>query len=166
MRTTAILAAVLPVIALSGCAGASQRIRFDTVKVPVSLSQSVLDRNGNIAGPDRLESLGRFEGEFGAGSICWTLVPLGRINVSDALNARVDELGGDAVVGLRCVMEEKKSLSNYVLWINMLPFWPGSVKVHVEGDVVRVAPRGGYGRTSTDGAGTESGMRFLPLSAD
>ena len=72
----------------------------------------------------------------------WTFVPLNTIDLSDAINARVEELGGDAVVRLRCRVDPGgASFWNYVLWINLLPFWPGTVTVHVDADVIAVEPR-------------------------
>ena len=139
MKTATVCAALFAMV-FSGCAGARYRVGFDSVKVPVSLSQSVLDRDGNIAGPNRQRPMGRIEGEFTGWSMCWTLVRLNRVDASEAINARVKELGGDAVVGLRCRLESGDSLLNYVLWINMLPIWPGSVKIIMDGDVVQVLP--------------------------
>lgn len=127
-------------VALSlGCAGSRQRVEFATVNVPVSLSQSLLDQDGTIVRPGTLETVGRFEGEFTGWSIFWTLVRLNRIDVSEALNARVEELDGDGVIRLRCRLEPGGvGLWNYPVWINMLPVWPGAVKVTVDADVVRV----------------------------
>jgi hypothetical protein len=136
------IATLLLALALCSCAGARHPVRFDTAEVPVSLSRSVLDEDGQILSLARQQVVGRFEGEFSGSSIFWTLARMSSLDLSEALNARVRELGGDAVVRLRCRTGPKQSnLSNWVLWINMLPFWPGRVTVEVDADIVKVVPR-------------------------
>ncbi|OGQ83870.1 MAG: hypothetical protein A2289_13900 [Deltaproteobacteria bacterium RIFOXYA12_FULL_58_15] len=110
------------------------------MKVPVSMSQSVLDQHGEIIPPERQEVLGHFETEVQGYGIMWTLAPLGKIDFSDQLNARVAELGGEAVVRLRCHLERNVPTNSF-LWINMLPIWPGIVRVRVDADIVRVVPQ-------------------------
>ena len=129
-------------VALCGCAGGRHQLHFDTVEVPVSLSASVLDQSGMIAPRSRQNFKGRFEGEYVGWSILWTFVPMTRIDLSEDINARVAALGGNAVVRLRAEVDPgaKNSFWNKVLWINMLPFWPGTVTVLVDADVVEVVP--------------------------
>ena len=140
MKRTGVAALAFLALALSGCVGGNHILHFDTVKVPVSLSSSLLDANGDLVPQSRQMFKGRFEGEYRGWSTLWTLVDLNTIDLSDDINARVKELDGDAVVRLRCQVCSNGSVSNMVLWINMLPFWVGAVKVKVDADVVQVTP--------------------------
>jgi hypothetical protein len=133
---------VIAALSLPACAGGRHRLYFDSVDVPVSLSDSVPDQLGRPAPRSRQSFKGRFEEEYVGWSTGWTFAALNRIDLSEDINARVEELGGNAVVRLRCQVDPGKSAAtwNRVLWINMLPFWPGTVTVLVDADVVEVGP--------------------------
>ena len=137
MNRIAMLLCLLGAVCIVGCAGTgtNNRVTFSNSLYPVSLSPVVVDSDGTILGPDRLESLGTFQGRKRGWSTIWGFVSLHDIDFSEELNAEVQRLGGEAVVDLQ--ITSINSGLNWWIILNWIPIWPGHVKVEVKGTVVR-----------------------------
>ena len=160
-KTSVGIAVVLVGLLLTGCAGTSA-ISFEDARYPVSLSATVLDRDGELLPKERQAVVGKFEAEKEGWNLFYTLLPLGAMDYSDELNQQVESCGGEAVVNL--CMDIKPSLCPTLAGsfiINWLPIWPNSVVTKVKGDIIRAKD---YPEDTTTGrAGQASGGRLPTL---
>ena len=108
---------ILVILVLSaGCAGARYQVKADGLSYPVSMSGALPDQSGNL--------FGFLYGETGTD-----------VDISEAVNARIRELGGDGAAAV--TVTTANCGINYWPTLIALPFFPGCVSVHVEGHVVR-----------------------------
>lgn len=91
--------------------------------------------DGKILRLEQLESVGTFDARKRGWSTVWGLVPLHANEFSRDLNEQVEQVNGEAVVRLKITSTE----SGINLWfiINWIPIWPGCVRVHATGVIVR-----------------------------
>lgn len=123
---------------LAGCAGARVTITAKTAAYPISLAFAVGDRQGKVWDPASLVKVGTFSvrrtrlGFFYAG-----ITPRDTWDVSDDVNAQVGSAAGEAIVGLAVTIAGSCNGLNGFPILNVLPFWPGCVPIHITGDIVR-----------------------------
>jgi len=134
-------------LALVGCVGSRQDVRFSSVTVPLSLSGQLLDAQGRLVADESLETVGRLGASRRGWSIFWTLLPMKGIDFSRDINEQVAAAGGEGVINLQVTSQEGCTLSlNQVPFAALLPIFPGCADVAVSGDIVRLrkdAPRKG-----------------------
>lgn len=122
---------------VTGCAGAQTEIVAPTATVPISLSRSVRDQNGEIVSEANREVVGHFESHHTAWGLVYSLVKLDpTTNISSEINEQVHAAGGDAVIHLS--IRSKPCATDFAPVVNWLPFWPGCTRVLIEGDIIRV----------------------------
>ena len=124
--------------ALVGCVGARPKVRLDSAKYPVSMSGVILDRNGQPLYPNEQIAVGRFKAEKTGYAMGYSFLQLAPMDFSEELNNQVSSVNGEAVVNL----EVKKIFSlcrilHVIQITQILPFFLGCSKVHVEGDIIR-----------------------------
>ncbi len=131
----------------AGCAGARPQIRFDTAKVPVSMSKTVLGRDGRPLGVQEQFPVGRFTAKRTGYAVAYSFAQVSPFDFSEELNRQVGEVKGDAVVNLQ-VSTEKSGCTclNIMPFIQALPIYPGCVEVSLEGDIIRSSPPTGAAR--------------------
>ena len=122
---------------LSGCAGARPDVKFDTSRYPVSLSGTVMDRNGGFLSPEERTTVGRFSSSKKGFAVGYSHANLNKVDFSDEVNRQVAAVNGDAVVNLEVGTTGSCMCFNMVWITQALPIFPGCVKVVVEGDIVR-----------------------------
>jgi hypothetical protein len=124
------------VITGTGCAGVKTNLVHDSLRYPVSMSASLPDAYGN------LHVIGHSLGDVGAINesltIFGVLYGLQRrdVDIGAVLNKRIEKLGGQGAV--QVAVSEQTCIVNFVFPLNVLPFWPGCVDVHITGRVVRL----------------------------
>ena len=132
------LSLFLFVAAASGCAGARGSLAFDRLSYPVSSSSFLYGPDEQLVAAGQLTTLTSFTLEKRIWGILWSFVPLsGAEDVSDEINERIAEAGGEGVTNLSVQVENCGM--NYVPIINWLPIYPGCTLVHVTGVVVKLA---------------------------
>jgi hypothetical protein len=142
--------------AATGCAGARTSVVADEAQYPVSLSRAVRDEQGKLVTHEQVTKVGSFKHTDTAWGILYSAVKLNpRTDISEALNEQVALAGGDAVVNLR-VKSTQCATDAFVIF-TAIPFWPGCVKLAIEGDIIKV-------QTTTSAAGT-NGAPSKPASA-
>jgi hypothetical protein len=142
--TWGMLSAVILFVSVSACAGARHDVHFDSAAYPISLTPSVPvkqagDKTLRNLRPSEFAPMGRFHAEQVGKSLFWTWIPLNTVDFSREINEQVDALKADAIVNLRITVTEtgfgKLGLFSPLHWF---PFWPGDVKVILDGDIIRV----------------------------
>ena len=156
---------VVPLIALlCGCAGARPKLRFDGVRYPVSMSQFLLDAEGQVVEPDDLAPLGIYSFEQTGYAIGYSQLQLSRLDLSKSINQRIEELGGEAIIQLEITAKKSPCLTanTIAFGLNLIPLYPGCSGVFVQGIVVErkkppkgagVPPRGPMVRIIASGGG-------------
>ena len=127
-------------VVLVGCTGARTEVRFEKTRYPISMSAWVPDETGRPLGPDDLEVLGKLELKARRWSLVYRSVPLGGpIDLSEDINAAIEEAGGEAVVNLdvQSGLPFFPDLLPGGFLLHWLPVWPGSVIGTIDGDIVR-----------------------------
>jgi hypothetical protein len=138
-RLRAHLAIALVASGCLACAGGARTVIVaDKARYPVSLSRGIRDTHGKLVPSDRRLKVGALSASGTSWAMLWGHVPLsGDFDISDAVNAQVSHVGGEAVINLEvtsagCPWFEVPLLS-------LLPFWPGCVRVELHGDIVQIA---------------------------
>lgn len=123
-----------------GCAGGHSTLKFDETRYPVSLSPTVLGSDGQVLLPDGREVVGKLDLETKVYGMLWAAVPLTpNKDISEKVNAAIEEAGGDAVVNLR--VTSRQCGLNHAWVISTVPLWPGCSRVFVQGDIIRERER-------------------------
>ena len=122
-----------------GCGGSRSKVIFNSAKYPVSMTETVPDRDGSFLSNSEQEILGKFEDSGRAWSIFWTLVPLNCVDFSEELNQQVSDAGGEAVVNTKVTAGFPFFPDTFpgILYLHWLPIFPGSVHVDIQGDIIR-----------------------------
>lgn len=132
------LVIVLALTGATGCAGARMNIVAPTAEVPVSLSRGVRDAEGSLVPAERRKIVGHIEVKRKAWALVWSLVSLTpERDISDAVNEQVKRVNGDAVINLR--IGAAQCSSNFAVFLDALPIWPGCANVTITGDIIQVA---------------------------
>lgn len=153
---------LLPLLVISCAWGARTRITADQALYPVSMSRGVRDQNGEIVSAERRQVVGQFQYKKRTWSTFYTLVPITpRRNISKAVNAQVQQAGGDAIINLTTIVQSCR-LPNYVVLFNLLPIWPSCAKVSVYGDIIKVLPAAPTPPTPPDGNPTTPPVNPTP----
>ncbi len=130
-------AIIVAAAALAGCAGARPVVKFDTSRYPVSLSGTVMDRNGRFLGPEARTTVGRFSSSKTGVAVGYSHAAMNKVDFSDEVNRQVAAVNGDAVVNLEVATTDSCMCLNMVWITQALPIFPGCVKVVAEGDIIR-----------------------------
>ncbi len=127
---------------LSGCVmhmHASTNIVAPDAAVPVSLSETVRDADGNLVLPDRQQVVGAYDETFHAYNIPWGIIPLHpTTDISDSVNQAVAAVNGDAITQLTVVADQCWTRGLAFFWF--LPIVPSCAAYEVRGRIIRVAP--------------------------
>lgn len=131
-------AVLMPVAATTGCAGARVAVTAERSRFPISMSDAVRDRSGELYGPPSLKRLADFSVESTKIGILYSAVAPGSpLDISDAVNAQVTAAQGEAIINLSVTVSEGCALLNSFPVLNALPIWPGCVPITIEGEIVR-----------------------------
>jgi hypothetical protein len=138
--------------ALSGCVmhmHASTNIVAPDAAVPVSLSETVRDADGNLVLPDRQQVVGVYDETFHAYNIPWGIIPLHpTTDISDSVNQAVAAVNGDAITQLTVVADQCWTRGLAFFWF--LPIVPSCAAYQVHGRIVRVgAPAASAGASAS-----------------
>lgn len=129
MRALSVLGIL--VLLVSGCSGASTSIRFDGLRHPVSLSPVLYPEAQMVS----TKSLGRFERVRRAYGTLYSLISFDpNTDLSEMLEEEIARLQGVGIINLRVV--SSGCTSNWIMPLNLLPFWPSCVHLSVSGEVV------------------------------
>lgn len=140
MSSKTVLVALASTLLIAGCAGGRTSIVAKDASVPVSLSEGVRDRDGELVDKQRKTVVGTFEDERTAWGMMYSSVKLTPTkDISKNVDAQVQQVNGDAVINLRVATAH--CALNFIPLLNLLPVWPGCTKVKIRGDIVRVAPK-------------------------
>jgi len=131
---------VLVAPTLSGCVmhmHASTNIVAPDAAVPVSLSETVRDADGNLVLPDRQQVVGAYDETFHAYNIPWGIIPLHpTTDISDSVNQAVAAVNGDAITQLTVVADQCWTRGLAFFWF--LPIVPSCAAYQIHGRIVRV----------------------------
>ena len=131
-------AVLTPVAATTGCAGARVDVTAARSRFPISMSDAVRDRSGELYGPPSLQRLADFSVESTKIGILYSAVAPGSpLDISDAVNTQVTAAQGEAIINLSVTVSEGCAFLNSVPLLNALPIWPGCVPITIEGEIVR-----------------------------
>jgi hypothetical protein len=134
------LVLMLAAPALSGCVmhlHASTNIVAQDAAVPVSLSETVRDADGNLVLPDRQQVVGVYDETFHAYNIPWGIIPLHpTTDISDSVNEAVAAVHGDAITELTVVADQCWTRGLAFFWF--LPIVPSCAAYEVRGRIIRV----------------------------
>ncbi len=136
--------ALIIIVLLMGCAGARPKLAFDGAHYPLSMSQYLLDASGRVVEPKELRALGPFVYEGTGWAIGYTQIPLNKLDLSQSVNAAVEELGGEAIIQVQVTAMKSPCLTanTIAFGLNMIPLYPGCSKVMVSGLIVERIDRG------------------------
>ena len=126
------------VAATAGCAGARVDVTAERSRFPISMSDAVRDRSGELYGSPSLQRLAAFSVESTKIGILYSAVAPGSpLDISDAVNTQVTAAQGEAIINLSVTVSEGCALLNSFPVLNALPIWPGCVPITIEGVIVR-----------------------------
>ena len=130
-----LLAVVLVGFVAQGCVSvAGTTLSAKELHYPVSLSPAIVDASGAPYTPKGDEILGHFEHSWTHWAMFWGLANLsGPLDLDALLSSEILNLAGNGVVNLTV---ETTFGPGYML-LAILPIIPETVRVRVEGDVVR-----------------------------
>ena len=140
-KSSRIMAVAVAALAPSvlGCAGARTTIEAPTAKYPVSMSRGVRDAEGSLVPADRRKIVGHFKEKRKAWAMLYSYLSLTPSkDLSDAINAEVAKVNGDAVVNLS--VASATCGMNFAAILDILPIWPGCSNVEITGDIIQVLP--------------------------
>lgn len=112
---------------------------FDQVRYPISGTTTLLKKDGTTL---NAASAGKPLGHVQAHKFYWAMLYgsvslTGKYDLSQDMNAAVEEVGGNAVINAK--LTNTQCPTNYVLVVlGILPFIPGCVSVTLEGDAVKL----------------------------
>jgi hypothetical protein len=128
-----------PVMALifsGGLAGGHTRLIMPHSKYPVSMSNSLEQKQDTLARRELLTKVGELKVDRTAWGMVWSLVSLTpKTDLSDEINQHVDISKGDGITNLS--VKVTNCALNFVPFLAVLPFWPGCSNLTVFGDVVK-----------------------------
>ena len=118
-----------------GIAGAKFRVSANSAETPISFSDGLIGRGGELAVlGESLEELHSFTIELKPTSFLYGTTE-SEIELSNIINEVVAEYGGDGVVQL--TIRSENCGQNAVPFLTMLPFFPGCMNLTVSGVVVK-----------------------------
>jgi hypothetical protein len=125
---------------LSGCVmhmHANTNVIAPNAAVPVSLSETVRDVNGDIVAPDKQQLLGLYDETFHAYNMPWGAAAFTPTHdVSQSINKAVEAVHGDAVTELTVSVDQCWTFVFIYVWY--LPFVPSCANYRVRGHIIRV----------------------------
>jgi hypothetical protein len=131
-------AVLTPVAAATGCAGARVHVTAERSRFPISMSDAVRDRPGELYAPSSLQRLADFSVKSTKIGILYSgIAPGSPLDISDAVNTQVTAAEGEAIINLSVTVSESCAVLNSVPVLNALPIWPGCVPIAIEGQIVR-----------------------------
>jgi hypothetical protein len=118
-----------------GIAGAKFRVAANTATIPISFSDGLIGRQGDVVVlGESLEEVHSFTFELKPISVMYGTTA-SEVELSDAINEVVSKHEGDGIVQL--AIRSENCPQNAVPFVTMLPFYPGCMKLIVSGVVVR-----------------------------
>ena len=137
MTKRALFSLLIPLLA--GCGGGELAVRAPRAEYPISFSRGVRDADGELVPESRRQVVGHFEWSRTKWTMFWKQVNLdGDADVSDAVNAQVAAVKGDAIVHFS--VEPQVRLSTALLVQLIVGFIPSCSFTEFHGDIIRVLP--------------------------
>ena len=133
----------------SGCvciAEVEAEIDFDDVAYPLSMTELLLDAEGQRLHVDEMKVVGRLEVADAGWGLAWGWIPINGVGVAGAINDQIRAAGGEAAVRVAIHAETSDFWADWnfvgavIPLIGALPIYPTPVFVTVTGDIVRRAP--------------------------
>ena len=130
-----LLLSLLGILA-AGCAGGRGTLRVESDKYPVSMTEFLFAADGSVVRAKQSQVVGKLQDGWGQWTLLWTLIPLNRRDqdLSQLVNAAVEQAGGNAVVNFRMTCGEDP------IWMisSLIPVIPTLARIHIDGDIVRL----------------------------
>ena len=126
---------------MTGCvadiAGSRGQIEFYDLIYSASMSAYLYGPDNEILTKDKeLRVLKRLHFSKNSWSIFYTIVQISdNSDVVEEMNKEIAESGGDGILNVE--ISSQDGITNSILLLNLLPFWPTYSKVTVEGDIVK-----------------------------
>jgi hypothetical protein len=132
---------------LSGCSSSKGALSFNTLKYPTSMSAFLYDKNHNLVMKGReLDSINSFKYKKTFWNVAYGLIPLSDDqSISDALNEIVEKYKGDGIINLTITIEQgtANKIYSFLMYLpSYIPILPGSARITVSGEVVKLNNRG------------------------
>jgi hypothetical protein len=140
-RIFLLLFSAMVILIISGCGVSGCRINFDELKYPASMSGYLYGPTGESIGHGTgLTPIQDFRHIAYLCSIFYSIVPLTRSSdIIELMNKRIESTGGDGMTDVSVSSDYDKLTS--VVFLNLLPIWPGCSEVTVKGTIVRLERR-------------------------
>ena len=127
-----------PVAATTGCAGARVDVTAARSRFPISMSDAVRDRSGELYGSPSLQRLAAFSVESTKIGILYSAVAPGSpLDISDAVNAQVTAAQGEAIHEPLGDRFGGLCLAELVPCAERAADLAGCVPITIEGEIVR-----------------------------
>ena len=133
------LCLVMITLLLQACAGSQTRLGLDEVKVPVSMTEYLYDKDFNIISSDKMKKVDKISFTKERWATLWGLIPLHSHDYSDEINIQVAAANGNGVIDFT-VGSQNTCQGWNIAWIflDWLPFWPGCSVAEVNATIVNV----------------------------
>jgi hypothetical protein len=124
-------------IIASCAAGSRGQIRFDDLKFPASMSAYLYGPDNEILAKDKdLKVIKKYYYRTNSWNIVYSLISFSNNgDVIEDINRAITESGGDGIVSVEVSAQD--GITNSILLLNLLPFWPTYSKIIIEGDIVK-----------------------------
>lgn len=134
-RSFAVILLGLSCLSSAGCLSlAETSLSARDISYPVSMSRSIVDGAGHLYTPRADEKIAHFRREWRHWAMAWGVIPLtSAVDLQGVLEEEIERVAGSGIVNLKF-----HSHGSGLSWfISLLLIFPESVKVVVEGDVIR-----------------------------
>lgn len=128
------LLVALCAVACPSCISADAWLTASDIEYPISLTGSIIDEQGNVYQPSAVELHGQFKRSWRQWQ--WFDWDLNQVSLGAVLEKEIERQGGDGVVNLRVRVVNSIEYVTAALMI-----FPTSIRVTVEGDVIRRTSR-------------------------
>jgi hypothetical protein len=124
---------------VTGCGGGELAVTAARAEYPISFSRGVRDASGELVPESRRQVVGHFKWSRTKWTMFWKTVDLdGDADVSDAVNAQIAAVKGDAIVHFS--VEPQICISTALLVQLVVGFIPSCSFTEFSGDIIRVLP--------------------------
>lgn len=139
MRRAMKLLILFAVIFVSGCAVSTSNIRLTArdADFPISLTESVYDKDYRLLSPKDYEVVHHFE-LIHTNTAYTAYFPTRRVDLSEELRVILKSHSGDAITNLRVYGTTKKTFGSCLSFLTLGILAPAYVKTTVEGDVIKL----------------------------
>ena len=127
---------------LTACSGARGNIVLKDVNYPISMSPYIYDKNGQALSINKglLYNEGLFIEKTYYGTFYTVLKLSGDADVAKQINDKMAESNSDAIVNFHYIVDQGGT--NCCVPFTWHPIWPGTAKVFIMGDMVKISKGG------------------------